>query len=267
MHPQWSRDRQGWCRDCPFSKVNQSECVRCWFQRKTCAHTLWEGLIVQTVGHNITLLAEWQWMDSSEKSKGREVDEPNASARNSVEWVKQSAVKQGWDRMTFQSSQEQQILYHDWVSLIVSRFSVFIKRCVIHCCHVTESFCAKWRFARALPARSPRNHGSIADFAVSVLWDVSKDTVFARCHFSWKFWMWFTRNVCGCYQFCIIEIICELQPLQEISEAAFRCLLVVSISLLFLCFWSDHVGFPMPLHHFVDLLDSNKCLMSPAETR
>ena len=28
----------------------------------------------------------------------------------------------------------------------------------------------------------------------------------------------------------------------------------------------EHVGFPMPLHHFVDLLDPNKCLMSPAET-
>ena len=68
----------------------------------------------------------------------------------------------------FWSSQELQILYHDRVSLIVSRFSVFIKKCVIRCCHVTESFCAKWSFARALPARSPRNLGSLADLAVAV---------------------------------------------------------------------------------------------------
>ena len=37
------------------------------------------------------------------------------------------------------------------------------------CCYqATESSCARWSFARALPARSPRNLGSLADFAVSV---------------------------------------------------------------------------------------------------
>ena len=178
-------------------------------------------------------------MDSSEKSEGREVDEPSANARNNVEKCgdKCGSNKVRWTmdetQWLFWSSQELQILYHDRVSLIVSRFSVFIKKCVIRCCHVTESFCAKWSFARALPARSPRNLGSLADFAVSVFGDVNKDPVFARCHFSWKFWIWVTRNVCGCYQFCIIEIICELQPLQEISQAAFRCLLVVPISIFF----------------------------------
>ena len=173
-HTQWSRDRQGCCRDCPFSKANQSDCVRCWFQWETCGHTLWEGLIVQTVAQSITLLAEWQWMDSSEYNNGREVDEPSANARNNVEKCGDncgsSKVRWSMDetQWLFWSSQELQILYHDWVSLIVSRFSVFIKKCVIRCCHVTESFCEKWRFARALPARSPRNLGSIADFAVSI---------------------------------------------------------------------------------------------------
>ena len=104
-------------------------------------------------------------MDSSEKSEGREVDEPSANARNNVEKCgdKCGSNKVRWSmdetQWLFWSSQELQILYHDRVSLIVSRFSVFIKKCVIRCCHVTESFCAKWSFARALPARSSRNLG------------------------------------------------------------------------------------------------------------
>ena len=42
------------------------------------------------------------------------------------------------------------------------------------------------------------------------------------------FRIWVTKNVCGCWHFCIFEIICELlQPLQEVSQAVSSCLLVV----------------------------------------
>ena len=60
--------------------------------------TMREG-IVQPVGQSITLLAQWQWMDT-QNNEG-EVDEPGASVGNGVEklwtqlWVKQGEVKHG----------------------------------------------------------------------------------------------------------------------------------------------------------------------------
>ena len=57
----------------------------------------------------------------------------------------------------------------------------FIENLVICCYQVTEIFCPKYCFANALPARSPRNLGSLADFAISVFREVSINTALPGC--------------------------------------------------------------------------------------
>ena len=64
---------------------------------------------------------------------------------------------------------------HDRISVIVSRVTSLIENFVICCYQVTEFFCTRYCFTSALPARSPRNLGSLA-FAMSIFWEVS-------CHF------------------------------------------------------------------------------------
>ena len=74
------------CRDCPFLKVSWSGCARCWLRWETWAHNLWEG-IVRPGGQRITLLTEWQWMDSPSDrwSSEGEVVRLGASVGNGVE--------------------------------------------------------------------------------------------------------------------------------------------------------------------------------------
>ena len=98
-----NRHRQ--CRGCIFSEVRQAEYVRSCLRWETWARNLWEG-DDQPVGKSLNLLAEWQWMDSAtgNYSEG-EVDEPGANVRKICGkwgqlWVKQGAVKHGWDGMT-----------------------------------------------------------------------------------------------------------------------------------------------------------------------
>ena len=74
------------CRDCPFLKVSWSGCARCWLRWETWARNLWEG-IVRPCDQNITLLTQWQWMDSPSdwRSSEGEVVRLGANARNGVE--------------------------------------------------------------------------------------------------------------------------------------------------------------------------------------
>ena len=46
------------------------------------------------------------------------------------------------------------------------------------------------------------NVGSLARFAISVLRQVTKNTVFRQYHFFGGFRIWFTRSACGCVPWC-----------------------------------------------------------------
>ena len=97
--------------------------------------------------------------------------------------------------------------------MIFSRFTSFIKDFVIFCYQVTELFCSRCGIASALPARSPRNLGSLSYFAISVFWEVNINTVLPRYHFGWTFRIWILRSVCGCvpqWHYYVFEIFCEL---------------------------------------------------------
>ena len=120
------------------------------------------------------------------------------------------------------------ILYHDCVSVIVSRSTSFIENFVICCYQVTKLFCSRYCFASALPARSPCNLGSLGHFAISFFREVTKDTVPPRHHFSWTFRIWILRSVCGCVPWCwhsfIFKISCEiLWPFWQLSQRVSRC--------------------------------------------
>ena len=70
-----------------------------------------------------------------------------------------------------------EILYHDSVSVIVLRFTFLVEDLVICWYHITKLFCLRYCFASASSARCPRGLGSLADFALSVLWEVNINTV------------------------------------------------------------------------------------------
>ena len=124
-----------------------------------------------------------------------------------------------------------QILYHDSVLVIVSGFTSIIEDFVIRRYYqVTKLFCTKYSVASASSARGLRYFGSQADVAISVFREVSEDTMFPRlrCHFCRMFRIWVLRNVCGCMQFCGLQIICEiLWPEGHICQRIVRVLLVI----------------------------------------
>ena len=66
-----------------------------------------------------------------------------------------------------------QILHHDSVSMIVSRFTSLTKNYVICCFQVTNIFCSKYGCASAFSARSFCYLGPHADVAISVIRSVS----------------------------------------------------------------------------------------------
>ena len=72
------------------------------------------------------------------------------------------------------------ILYHDCVSVIVSRFTFFTENSVICCYQVTKLFCSRHWIASASSARSPCNFGPLADFALWVHREVCENTVLAH---------------------------------------------------------------------------------------
>ena len=73
-----------------------------------------------------------------------------------------------------------QVLHHDFISVIVSRFTTFTENIVICCNQVTKIFCTRYGSANASSARDPYDFGRLADLAISVFREVSKNTVFTQ---------------------------------------------------------------------------------------
>ena len=103
-------------------------------------------------------------------------------------------------------------LYHDCVSVIVSRFTSFVENLMICRYQVTKLFCSRWSFASASSARGFCYLGSQASVAIWVLREVSKNTVLPRlcCHSRRMFRIRVLRNVCWCTNFCGNQIICKI---------------------------------------------------------
>ena len=77
-----------------------------------------------------------------------------------------------------------QILHHDCISMIVSRFAIVTEDLVICCEQITNIFCTRYGFANAPSARGPCTFGPLADLAISVkgvstLW-IPKSALLAR---------------------------------------------------------------------------------------
>ena len=70
-----------------------------------------------------------------------------------------------------------QVLHHDCISVIVSRFTIFTENLVIDCDQITKIFCTKYGSAIASSARAPCDFGPLADLAISFFREVSTNTV------------------------------------------------------------------------------------------
>ena len=78
-----------------------------------------------------------------------------------------------------------QVLHHECIWMIVSRFTTFNENFVICCYQVTKTFCTKYDSANASSAQGPCDFGPLADLAISVSREVSINTVFTpNPHFS-----------------------------------------------------------------------------------
>ena len=72
-----------------------------------------------------------------------------------------------------------QVLHHDCISVIVSRFTTFTENFVI-CCKITKIFCTRYGSANASSARGSCNFGPFTDLAISVFREVSINTVLTQ---------------------------------------------------------------------------------------
>ena len=104
------------------------------------------------------------------------------------------------------------VMCHDSEPAIVSRLTSLVEDFVIGRYQVTKLFCTRWSFASTFSARSPCYLGSQADIAISVFWEVSKNTLLPRfrCHCHRIFEIWFRRTVCRYMQFCFFLIFFEI---------------------------------------------------------
>ena len=73
-----------------------------------------------------------------------------------------------------------QVLHHDCISMIVSRFTTFSENFVICCNQVTKIFCTRYDSANTSSARGPCDFGPLADLAISVFREVSINTAFTQ---------------------------------------------------------------------------------------
>ena len=73
-----------------------------------------------------------------------------------------------------------QVLHHDCISKIVSRFTTFTENFVICCNQTIQIACTRYGSANTSSARSPCNFGLLADLAISVFRKVSINTVFTQ---------------------------------------------------------------------------------------
>ena len=70
-----------------------------------------------------------------------------------------------------------QVLYHDCISVIGSRFTTFTENLVICCYQVNKIYSSRYGFAIASSAWCPRNFGPFTDLAISVFREMSINTV------------------------------------------------------------------------------------------
>ena len=142
-----------------------------------------------------------------------------------------------------------QVLHHDCISLIVSRFTIFTENFVICCFQVTRAFCTRYGSAIPSSARSA--------FGIFVLWQIfqemSFNTVITQIYTSRKRGLWrcFMRRV-GVWvsvfrYFITLEIFSEfLHPLRDLRFCATgvgkQRVSPFYHGLLFICFWEFLVG-------------------------
>ena len=77
-----------------------------------------------------------------------------------------------------------QVLHHDCISMIVSRFATFTENYVIGCNQIIKNFCTRYDSANTSSARGPCVSGPLVDLAISVLREVTINTVFTQIHTS-----------------------------------------------------------------------------------
>ena len=80
-----------------------------------------------------------------------------------------------------------QVLHHDCMSMIVSRFTPFTDNIVIGCNQINKNFCTRFDSTNTSSARSPCDFGPLADLAISVFREVGINTVLSQIHTSRRF--------------------------------------------------------------------------------
>ena len=73
-----------------------------------------------------------------------------------------------------------QVLHHDCISMIVSRFATVTEDLVICCCQINKIFSTRYGSANASSARGPCNFGPLTDLAISVFREMSINTVLTQ---------------------------------------------------------------------------------------
>ena len=73
-----------------------------------------------------------------------------------------------------------QVLHHDCISMIVSRFTTFTENFLMCCNQIKTIFCTRYDFANTSSAQGPCDFGPLADLAISVFREVSVNTVFTQ---------------------------------------------------------------------------------------
>ena len=91
-----------------------------------------------------------------------------------------SSFRFTWVRLYPPSSQ---VLYHDSVSMIVSRFTSFTKDFVVRSSLISKMFRSGHDRSSAFSARSPRYFRPQTDMATPVFREMSKNVLFTRYHF------------------------------------------------------------------------------------
>ena len=89
--------------------------------------------------------------------------------------------------------------------MIVSRFTSFTKNFVICCYQDTNIFCSRCGCASAFSAKGPCYVGPYANVAVSVLREMSMNTVLTRYHFSPRLWK-LTHEKNSRVRPCVLEL-------------------------------------------------------------
>ena len=80
-----------------------------------------------------------------------------------------------------------QVLHHDCILMMVSRFTTFTENFVIGCNQITKILCTMYGSANASSARGPCDFGPLTDLAISVFREVSINTVFNQIHTSLEY--------------------------------------------------------------------------------